>query len=130
MKRTLITVFIWTGSALLATADIAQAQTLGRLFSTPQQRREIDAHRGAKPMRQPIIKLLPALKPGPTTETSPAYAPPPPPRPSVINGFVRRSDGPSTVWLNEKPISGNAAREEWLQPSAVNSPVRVQNSTR
>jgi hypothetical protein len=106
-----------------------QAQTLGRLFSTPNERRQLDANRSGKPFRQSVITTLPTLKQNTVvaTQLKPVAAPTPH-RPNVINGFVRRSDGPNTVWLNEKPLSGNAARAEWLQPSAVNSPVRVQTS--
>lgn len=109
----------------------ARAQTLGRLFFTPQERRQIDTNRSTKLIKPPVIAALPRLKQGPAVVAPPLLiASPTPPRQTVINGFVRRSDGPNTVWVNEKPVSGNAARDEWLQPSAVNSPVRVQNSTR
>jgi hypothetical protein len=109
----------------------AQAQTLGRLFYSPQERRQLDARRNAQTIRPPVIAALPRSKPNMALNATPIIAATPkPPKATIINGFVRRSDGPNTVWLNEKPISGNAAREEWLQPSAVNSPVRVQTSTR
>lgn len=108
-----------------------QAQTLGRLFYSPQVRRQLDANRLAKTVKPAVVAALPRIKANSTPNaTSIIAATPKPPKETVINGFVRRTDGPNTVWLNEKPISGNAAREEWLQPSAVNSPVRVQSSTR
>jgi hypothetical protein len=130
MRRAIKNILVPTLFALIALSEIAQAQTLGRLFSTPQERRELDAKRGAKPVTQPLIRPLPPVKQNPVIAAPASTYAPPPPQPTVINGFVRRSDGPNTVWLNEKPISGNAARDEWLQPSAVNSPVRVQSSTR
>ena len=130
MKSTYKNTFFFPLIALIAWPYMAQAQTLGRLFSSPEERRQLDANRNAKPIKQPLIKPLPPLKQNPVIAAQPTnYAPTPLP-PTIINGFVRRSDGPNTVWLNEKPISGNATRDEWLQPSAVNSPVRVQSSAR
>ncbi len=124
MKKLLIVTAL---ISLHAWPTSAQAQTLGRLFFTPQERRQIDMQRNAKPLAPPRVAPLARNKPQIAQLITPE---PPAPKQTIINGFVRRSDGPNTVWLNEKPISGNAAREEWLQPSAVNSPVRVQSSGR
>jgi hypothetical protein len=60
----------------------AQAQEVGRLFFTPEQRAALDARRRArvpdKPAATPIVA-------SPTTR---------------LDGYVRRSQGPSTVWVN------------------------------
>lgn len=60
----------------------AQAQEIGRLFFTPEQRAALDARRRArvpdKPAAAPILT-------SPTTR---------------LDGYVRRSAGPSTVWVN------------------------------
>ena len=59
-----------------------QAQELGRLFFTPEQRDALDARRRArvpdKPAPTPIVA-------SPVTR---------------LDGYVRRSDGRSTVWVN------------------------------
>ncbi|MGB8857157.1 MAG: hypothetical protein WCC58_10870 [Burkholderiales bacterium] len=121
--------FTALGAALLP--DCNRAETLGRLFYTPQERRQLDAARSAKTVKPPVIAPLPRTKPDPSLGAAQiANAAPRQARETVINGFVRRSDGPNTVWVNDKPVSGHAARDEWLQPSAVNSPVRVQSSSR
>jgi hypothetical protein len=114
------------------TPTLTSAQSLGRLFFSPQERRQLDARRSAKPIKAPIVQTSPRISTpsspiavqanGETTK--PAMVEP------VVNGFVRRSSGINTVWVNEKPLSGAAAREELLQPSAVNTPVRVQSSNR
>lgn len=69
-------------AGLLAPAAPAQAQEIGRLFFTPQQRAALDARRRArvpdKPAAAPVVA-------SPTTR---------------LDGFVRRSSGPSTVWVN------------------------------
>jgi hypothetical protein len=60
----------------------APAQDIGRLFFTPEQRAALDARRRSrvpdKPAAAPIIA-------SPTTR---------------LDGYVRRSRGPSTVWVN------------------------------
>lgn len=59
-----------------------QAQELGRLFFTPQQRDALDARRRA---RMPDKPAPAPLAVSPITR---------------LDGFVRRSDGNSTVWVN------------------------------
>jgi hypothetical protein len=120
----LLTALTFIGSA---TSGLAHGQSLGRLFFSPQERRELDARRNFKPARPPAVVALPPGKPHAqtVTENKPASAKPVISEP-VINGFVRRSSGINTVWVNEAPLTGAAAREELLQPSAVNTPVRVQ----
>jgi hypothetical protein len=64
----------------------AQAQEVGRLFFTPEQRAALDARRKArvpdKPATTPIVA-------SPTTR---------------LDGYVRRSRGPSTVWVNGSTV--------------------------
>jgi hypothetical protein len=63
-----------------------QAQEIGRLFFTPEQRAALDARRKArvpdKPTATPIVA-------SPTTR---------------VDGYVRRSQGPSTVWVNGSTV--------------------------
>ncbi|MBA2592714.1 MAG: hypothetical protein M3495_20470 [Pseudomonadota bacterium] len=76
--------------ALAACAAVAQAQDLGRLFTTPQEREMLEALR-----RQP---------PKPQTEAAPVVAPAVESAPVVpnvtMNGLVRRSRGRGMVWVN------------------------------
>lgn len=62
-----------------------QAQELGRLFLTPEQRSALDARRKAripdKPAASPVVET-------PTT---------------TVDGLVRRQGGRSTVWINGHP---------------------------
>lgn len=70
----------------------AQAETLGRLFFTPQERTALDRERyqsGTPPER--------------------AGEEPLPMESITLNGHIRRSGGKSTVWLNGKPIQVNGA---------------------
>jgi hypothetical protein len=73
-------------AALLAVACLlavptAGAQELGRLFFTPEQRAALDARRRARVPDKPAAQTVVS----PTTR---------------LDGYVQRSDGPSTVWVN------------------------------
>lgn len=68
--------------AALLHLPLAQAQELGRLFFTPEQRAALDSRRKARvPDRPAAVPIIAS----PTTR---------------LDGFVRRSQGPSTVWVN------------------------------
>jgi hypothetical protein len=71
-----------------------KAQDLGRLFFTPEQRAALDARRKArvpdKPSAMPLII-------SPTTR---------------LDGFVRRSDGRSTVWVNGASVDDTAPQAD------------------
>jgi hypothetical protein len=72
--------------ALMLAAATAGAQELGRLFFTPEQRQALDARRKARVPDKPAV--APVLA-SPTTR---------------VDGFVRRSGGPSTVWVNGESL--------------------------
>ena len=59
----------------------AQGQELGRLFFTPEQRAALDARRRARVPDKPAAATVVS----PTTR---------------LDGYVKRSSGPSTVWVN------------------------------
>ena len=74
---------------LLAAAPSAQGQALGRLFFTPDQRETLDARRKARVPDKPVAATVVA----PTTR---------------VDGFVKRSAGPSTVWINGESMNETA----------------------
>ncbi|HYL91270.1 MAG TPA: hypothetical protein VEU32_21140 [Burkholderiales bacterium] len=74
---------------VLLAAPSAQAQTLGRLFFTPEQREALDARRKARVPDKPVAATVVA----PTTR---------------VDGYVKRSAGPSTVWINGESVPDNA----------------------
>lgn len=79
---------------LLLAALPSPAQELGRLFFTPQQREQLDARRKARVPDKPAATIVVS----PTTR---------------VDGFVKRSGGPSTVWVNGEALpegSGDAPR--------------------
>jgi hypothetical protein len=78
----------------VAFSTAVSAQELGRLFFTPEQRAALDARRKARVPDKPAA--APAVA-SPTTR---------------LDGYVRRSDGRSTVWVNGERADGAAPRAD------------------
>lgn len=75
--------------ALLLVPSAALSQELGRLFFTPEQRTALDARRKARVPDKPAAVVVAS----PTTK---------------LDGYVKRSGGPSTVWVNGEPLPEGA----------------------
>lgn len=88
----------------LVTCMAGAADPLGRLFYTPAQRLQLDTLRNEK-------------------KTAPPAAEPeqPVPVPEVLryDGSVRRSDGKTTVWINNRPVNDGKPTGELPVPSRV-----------
>lgn len=84
---------------LAATAACAQAQDMGRLFYTPEQRAQLDHDS----MRKPNAKIQ-----RPATLT--------------LNGIVQRSDGVRTVWINGAAQIADGSGKRRPDVHAVNVP--------
>ena len=96
MKRT-VTALV--GLLLAAASAASAAQELGRLFFTPEQRAELDARRKARVPDRPAAVVI----------ESPS---------TTLDGYVKRSDGKSTVFLNGEPITEGAdAKRAQVIPS-------------
>jgi hypothetical protein len=76
--------------AVQAPQAVPMATALGRLFFSPQERATIDEMR-----RRPVAVAAPAGKPLPP---APEYV--------MLNGVVRRSDGSTSIWLNDRMLQG------------------------
>jgi hypothetical protein len=74
-----------------ATATAHAAGDLGRLFFTPAQRAQLDV------LRERHQRLGAAAE----AQQSPL------PQTITVNGVVTSSDGKSTVWINNQPVSGD-----------------------
>jgi hypothetical protein len=74
---------------LLIAAPMAQSQELGRLFFTPEQRANLDQRRKARVPDKPAAAAVIA----PVTR---------------VDGYVQRSAGPSTVWINGESVPENS----------------------
>lgn len=93
MKRALL-LFLLAGISLADTPSFA-AEPLGRFFFTPAQRAQLDTARTQKNRA-----TLSSEKPEDAT---------PVPEILTYDGAVRRSDGKSTVWLNNRAINDRGA---------------------
>ena len=75
---------------LVATClDRARAESLGRLFHSAAERSALDALRKEKSKPQKPAPPLPAESPAPR-----------------LDGYVVRSDGSSTQWVNGRAVTG------------------------
>jgi hypothetical protein len=94
--------------ALALTQATSAAQPMGRLFYTPAERAQLDAMRTQKPPPKQAAAAAPQEQPRPTSRTI------------TYSGIVRRNDGKSTLWLNNKPVDEKDA----LSGLAVSGRVR------
>lgn len=85
-------------------ARAQQPQTLGRLFFTPEQREALDARRRARLPDKPA-----AVVASPTTR---------------VDGYVKRSSGKSTLWLDGYPVR-DGGNPEGLRVLRGGDPSRV-----
>ena len=101
------TVTILLAGALSLWTAVAEAQELGRLFFTPEQRTALDARRKARVPDKPAA--------APVTE-SPV---------TRVDGAVRRSGGRSTVWVNGETIPEGAQPDSAQVAPKSSPPSRV-----
>jgi len=83
---------------LLAPCAMA-AESIGRLFYTPEQRTELDTARSKR------------VRGGPAAEKPEEAPPQPTPEVVTYGGMVRRSDGETTVLLNNRAVTGKNSVE-------------------
>lgn len=100
----------------------AQAEPLGRLFFTPEER----AAMGAVTGRESAISGFAAAE-GDSAAAPPANA-------LTFNGYVKRSGGKNTVWLNGKPHRESAVPQQVSVSGKNRAPgeiaVKLPNSSR
>lgn len=89
-------------SALAIPLQAAPENDFGRLFSRPVERKNLDFLR----QNQKLKVITPQdIQPDPLANA----APPELPDPITLQGFVKRSDGASTVWINNKAVQEDSA---------------------
>jgi hypothetical protein len=97
------------GLLLVATACAASPAELGALFSTPEERAQLDRlRRGEAPAQAAALSASPN---------------------AGITGYVKRSDGRSTVWIDGVGVSiANPKAAPMLDPKAVrdDSSIRIE----
>ncbi|MGH8706060.1 MAG: hypothetical protein ACREUO_11680 [Burkholderiales bacterium] len=103
-----LALMLWLIGLLAAPAPSA-AQELGRLFFTPEQRAALDARRKARIPDKPAAVVVES----PTTR---------------VDGYVQRSGGRSTVWVNGEPTPEGAQPDGMRLNPARNDPSRFSVS--
>lgn len=87
-------------AALLAGSGACGAQELGRLFFTPEQRAALDARRRARVPDKPAAAAV----------ASPTMR---------LDGYVKRSSGRSTVWVNREALDEASPESPRIAPGSV-----------
>jgi hypothetical protein len=97
-------------TSLIATPLTTRAESgeLGTLFFTPAERNAMDRLRRGE-----------NIAPGENFATGERADP-------VINGYIRRSDGVNTVWINGAPFKADAQRLERIESLPVGTAARVE----
>jgi len=102
-------------AAFLLPGGATAQDKLGRLFFTPAERNSLDAQR----------KLAGDLANRPTRK-DPELPKAPPPRMMTLNGVVRRSDGETTIWVNNQPVHEGFRDVDVMPGSITREAVAVQ----
>jgi hypothetical protein len=85
----------------LGPPSLAQSDSLGRLFFTPRERASMNSFRNGTPLEaQPVAPTVP----------------------NRVDGFVERSNGKNTIWINGQPTSGSSSN---LNSKLVDTPARI-----
>jgi len=92
---------------LALAACTAPAAELGTLFTTPEERARLDRLRRGEPDTATA-----------GVETA---------REPVVTGYVKRSDGRNTVWIDGVPVATRGAHAPLLDPRAVKPGGRDSN---
>ena len=108
---------IWLATALLMLPHVANAE-LGRLFFTQAQRNALDM------ARKQNIRLEIGNEETERQQNGANTAPLP--QTVRLNGMIQRSDGNNTVWLNNKPITGQNAAGMSFSTNRNESKVKLQ----
>jgi len=97
----LITLFV---SVLTMPLQAAPDGDFGRLFSRSNERKNLDIMR-----QNQKLKVLTQQDLQPDSSTA---EPPELPEPITLQGYVKRSDGSTTLWINNKSVQENSALDD------------------
>lgn len=96
-----LSVFLLVSLANQMPAQAAPDAGFGRLFSTPVERQKLDTLR----QNQKLIVVIPQKDTLPEPELNEL------PEPITMQGYVKRSDGATTLWVNNKPVQENTTQD-------------------
>jgi len=103
-------------AAVFSPGPAAAQDKLGRLFFTPAERNALDAQR----------KVAGDLANRPVAQKGPELPKAPPPRLVTLNGVVRRSDGETTIWVNNQAVHERFHEVDVLPGSITTKSVSVK----
>lgn len=96
-------VSLLAGTSLLSHAE----EDFGRLFSRPQERKNLDYLRKNQPLK--VIKQEDAAEIDTMAEAAPIVLP----EPIKLQGYVKRSDGQkSTLWINDQAVQEDSVVDD------------------
>ena len=113
--------------ALVPMTDSTARQRIGRLFSTPEQRLELDRMRSDTGVAEEAMPVAGRTAP----ESPPGHARGLPAFPVTVDGIVLRSDGHRMAWVNgvEAVLGGATRAEIGIEgESAPNGSLRIRLS--
>ncbi|MFZ3088403.1 MAG: hypothetical protein WA123_10110 [Methylotenera sp.] len=90
-------------SVFTMSLQAAPDDDFGRLFSRPNERKNLDILRQNQKLK--VATPQDSLQ----SESTADAAPPELPDPITMQGYVKRSDGSSTLWINNKAVQENSA---------------------
>ena len=90
-------------AVMVIVPPVAEAQRLGRLFSTPDERALLDELRRERQIVDPDPQVLEVVPDSPSVEQV------------TINGVVLRSGGPDSAWVNGRHVDGGARTREGVR---------------
>lgn len=92
-------------SVLIIPSQAAPNDDFGRLFSRPGERKNLDAMRQNQKLKVITQQDL-------QRESSGGDDSVPLPAPLMLQGYVKRSDGSTTLWVNSKPVQENSMLDD------------------
>lgn len=111
--RALPALLLATGLLAVPWQYAAAADPLGRLFTTPQQRKQLEELRHAQPQAE--LELVVADMPNPA-DTAPEEKPVA--DAITVKGLVTRKDGRSTAWINDSNTFEGDLSSQYLRIEA------------
>ena len=92
-------------SLLTMPLQAASNDDFGRLFSRPSERKNLDIMRQNQKLK---VITQQDLQRESSAENEPVELP----EPVTLQGYVKRSDGSTTLWVNRKPVQENSAVDD------------------
>ena len=114
---------LWSLLVLVSSSGLSlelHAQTLGRLFTTTQQRAQID---NFKNKHNKDDKIETIIFTAPAIPIKPKLTP----KPLMYNGIVKRSDGSTTVWVNGESVD-SASNKKYQRKNKLHHKITNDNS--